>query len=279
MKMKAIFITLNVVLGIAFLVIFLTPLFFGGGDWFAVFWGSNWPIAIIFAVTLCFIDAYFLLNWRLFHALEKEDWPAVADFLEDRILRRGWITGARVRLLLNTYLVASNTDGILALEAYLEKKRPRLIARFSMSFGIPHLLSKEPSDAEAYFRELLERPHVADRDWIMWNHAFSLLQAKRTDEARAALMDLAGRVTQPVLLLLSIYLLDVLARNDSPVESLVASTRDRLRTQHTPSSLQKAVDKAASNMQVIVLSRLLQDAAHWLFAEPPKPVAAGETVH
>ena len=57
MKMKAIFLLLNAVLGIAFLVIFLTPLFLVGGDWFSLFWSRNWPIAIVFVLTLGVVDA------------------------------------------------------------------------------------------------------------------------------------------------------------------------------------------------------------------------------
>src|SRR5271157_4773427 len=148
MKMKAIFLLLNAVLGAAFLVIFLTPLFLVGGDWFSLFWFRNWPIAVIFVVTLCAVDTYFLLNWKLFSGLEKENWGEVAGFLEDRIFKRGWISGARVRLLLNTYLVTSNTDGILALEAYLAEKKPGIISRFSLPFGIPHLLARDAKDAE-----------------------------------------------------------------------------------------------------------------------------------
>ena len=104
MKMKAIFLLLNAVLGIAFLVIFLTPLFLVGGDWFQVFWTRNWPIAVIFVLTMCVVDGYFLFNWRLFSGLEKENWGEVAGFLEQRIFKRGWITSPRVRLLLNTWL-------------------------------------------------------------------------------------------------------------------------------------------------------------------------------
>src|SRR5208337_2526091 len=219
MKMKAIFLLLNAVLGIAFLVIFLTPLFLVGGDWFSIFWIRNWPIAVVFVLTLCAVDAYFLLNWKLFGGLEKENWGQVASFLEDRIFKRGWISGARVRLLLNTYLVTSNTEGILALEAYLAGKRPGIIPRFSLPFGIPHLLSKEPKDAEAWFRGMLSRARLADRDWVSWNHAFSLLQNKESDAARTELSTLVERVSDPVLLLLTIYLLDVLARNDAALES------------------------------------------------------------
>jgi hypothetical protein len=277
MKMKAIFLLLNAVLGAAFLVIFLTPLFLVGGDWFQLFWTRNWPIAIIFVLTMCAVDAYFLLNWRLFSGLEKENWGEVAGFLEGRIFKNGWITSPRVRLLLNTYLVTSNTQGILALEAYLARKKPGLIPRFSLPFGIPHLLASDPADAEAWFRGMLTQPRLADGDWVRWNHAFSLLQTRKSDEARTVLAGLLDRVSDPVLLLLTMYLLDVLARNDATVESQVAAKRELMKGRHTPDSIRKAIEKSSANIQVVVLSRLLQDASQWLFAGPPSPASAGAT--
>jgi len=266
MKMKAIFLLLNIVLGVAFLVIFLTPLFMLGGDWFNVFWTKNWPIAIVFVVALGGVDTYFLLNWTLFQKLEKEDWAGVASVLEDRIFHRGRIQSSGVRLLLNTYLVTSNTEGILALEAYLAKKKPVAIPKFSLAFGIPHLLATDPSEPEAFFRGLLATPQLQDRDWVVWNHAFSLLQLKRSDDARAELAGLVAAVSDPVLMLLSLYLLDVLAKTDSKLEAQIAEKREALLKKHTPASLQKSIEKSGGNMQVVVLSRLLQDAVQWLFA-------------
>ena len=276
MKMKAIFILLNAVLGIAFLVIFLTPLFLLGGDWFSLFWTRNWPIALVFIVTFAVVDAYFLRNWRLFCSLEKEDWAGVAVLLEDRIFRRGRVLTGQVRLLLNTYLVTSNTEGILALEAYLTKRKPSMIRCFSLPFGIPHLLARDPKDPESFFRDLLASPRVADRSWVTWNHAFSLLQLKKADDARAELSGLTESVTDPVLLLLVLYLLDACAKSDTTLASKVAAMREALKSSHTPASFQKAIEKSGGNLQVVVLARLLQDAVGWLFAgfSAPAPVIA-----
>ena len=180
-----------------------------------------------------------------------------------------------MRLLLNTYLVTSNTEGILALEAFLSKQKPGLISRFSLSFGIPHLLAKDPTDPEGFFRGLLDSPRLADRDWVKWNHSFSLLQMKKTEEARVELAGLADTVTGPVLLLLVLYLLDVLAKDDAALEKKLVTLRDGLKSRHTPATLQKAIEKSGGNLQVVVLSRLLQDAVQWLFAgapyRPPEP--------
>ncbi len=266
MKMKGIFILLNAVLGVAFLVIFLTPLFLLGGDWFNIFWSRNWPIAIVFIATLAGVDTYFALNWKLFDTLEREDWAGVASFLEDRIFRKGRVLTSHVRLLLNTYMVTSNTEGIQALEAYLAKNKPGLIPRFSLSFGIPHLLAKDPADPEAFFSRLLAADRLTDREWVAWNHAFSLLQLKKADAAQTELAELSDSVSEPVLLLLTLYLLDVMAKNDAALEAQVTAKRDKLREKHTPKTFQNAIDKSSGNMQVIVLSRLLQDAVQWLFA-------------
>jgi len=192
----------------------------------------------------------------------------VASFLEDRIYHRERLRPASVRLLLNTYLVTSNTEGILALEAFATKKKPDIVPRFSLSFGIPHLLAKDASNPERFFSTLLAVPRVSDRDWVSWNHAFSLLQLKRGEEAQKELAGLVETVTEPVLLLLALYLLDVVARTDAGLEARVAEKRDALRSKHTPATFQKAIEKSGGNMQIVVLSRLLQDAVQWLFAGP-----------
>jgi hypothetical protein len=59
----------------------------------------------------------------------------------------------------------------------------------------------------------------------------------------------------------------------------VASKRDALKAQHTPPSLQKAIEKSGANIQVVVLSRLLQDASQWLFASSSPPEEEAQTVH
>ncbi len=76
---------------------------------------------------------------------------------------------------------------------------------------------------------------------------------------------LLDEVSDPVLLLLTIYLLEAIAP-DAALESRVAAKRESLKAAHTPSSIQKAIEKSGANIQVVVLSKLLQDATQWLFA-------------
>ena len=115
----------------------------------------------------------------------------------------------------------------------------------------------------------MQKPGVREKDWVAWNRAFCLLQMKSQGEARTELTALADRVTDPVLLLLVTYLLDVLARGEPSLERKVTGLRDRLARGQTQSTFQKHIEKSAGNMQVVVLSRLLSDAVAWLFATNP----------
>ena len=98
---------------------------------------------------------------------------------------------------------------------------------------------------------------------------------KEAGEARKELAALADSVSDEVLLLLTLYLLDVLAKDDDALESKVSAMREKLRTRHTLTTFQKMIEKSGGNMQVVVLSRLLQDATTWLFAGSPAAVPSG----
>ncbi len=276
MKLKAIFLLFNGVLVISFLLIFLMPLFLLGADSFSLFWGGHWIIALVFLVTLAAVNGYFGFNWKLFINLEKEDWPALVVFLEDRILRRGLAWPTHVRMLLNAYLITSNTEGILALEAFLRRRSPRLISRFSIPFGIPYLLMKDPAVSEAFFASLLAAGAPANREWVRWNRSFSLIQMGRPQDARGELSALSGAARDPVVRLLSLYLLDVLGRGDPAVERSVVEGRRGLRSAYSAQRLQQVIERSADNMEIVVLSKIVADARLWLYAEIPQHSPPGD---
>ncbi len=271
MKLKAIFLLFNSVLVVSFLLIFLMPLFLLGTDSFSLFWGRNWIIAAVFLASLGAVNAYFGVNWRLFVSLEKEDWPALVVLLEHRILRRGLTRPMYVRLLLNAYLILSNTEGILALEAFLRKKSPRLVERFSLPFGIPYLLMKDPAVSEAFFSSLLASKRLSGRDWVRWNRSFSLIQMGRGEAAKEELAALGGSAREPVVRLLSLYLLDVLGRNDPAAERLVSDGKRALQSAYTPQGMQRVIERSGENMEVVILSKIVGDARAWLYGDGSRP--------
>jgi hypothetical protein len=277
MKFKAIFALFNGVLVVSFLLIFFMPLILLGVEAFSIFWDRNWIIALVFLLTMGVLNAYFIVNWGLFRLLEKEDWPRLVSYLEDRILGKNQIRAMPVRMLLNAYLVTSHTDGILALEAFLKKKRPRLVGRFCIQFGIPYLLMKDPVVSEAFFADIPAGANANSRDWMRWNRAFCLLQLSKPDQARMELAHaLEGSAGDLVLRLLCLYLLDVLAKPETEDGVESARSRAELRRKFGPEEMKRKIEKSSDNMEVVVLSKIIEDARQWLYSDPIIPSAKPE---
>ena len=271
MKFKTLYVLFNAVIVAAFLFIFLLPLAMLGPDYFRQFAQKNWIAALLFLATLININGYFAYNWKLFRLLEREDWPGLIRLLEDSIYRRGRLTKGSCRLLLNAYLITSNSEAIAALEARVRRDKPAVIRALALPFGLPYLLRREPekesADAAAgYFGPLVREPGVADRGWLRWNYAFSLMRLKRYDEARAQLEALLEARPRPELRLLGLYMLESFAEGDPQLRERLERGRQELRRRHPQMQWRKRLE-AGGNPQVTLLAPVLREARDWLFSD------------
>ncbi len=266
MKFKVIFLLFNAVLVVAFLVIYLMPLFVIGWDYAKLFWASDWYLPVIFFAIIGALNLYFALNWRLFILLEREDWAGIVRYLETQVFEKNRLRRQYVRILINGYLVNSNTEAIGRLERLIREKKPALVGAFALSLGIPYLLKNEPAEMERYFGAFVGNKRVAKENWISWNHAFALMLLKRREEARETLVGVARRSREPVLLLLSYYLLDAFSNDDPRVERLLEEGKASLKKRFSPILWQKELDRAKDEVEVVLLSKLVQEATEWLFA-------------
>ena len=96
---------------------------------------------------LAVLNGYFGRNWRVFTALEREDWDGVIEVLENRIFRYHRVNSGDVRLLVNAYVVRSRTEGIARLEGELRKHKPAALPKNALLLGIPHLLSNDGNES------------------------------------------------------------------------------------------------------------------------------------
>jgi len=252
------------VLVLCFLAIFLMPLAALGGGFFGLFWSRNWPVAAIFLAVLVGVNAWFLANRRMIGLLQAGDWPALAALLEDRVLCGGAPRSMHVGLLANAYLATSNTDGLAGLEALVTARRPRLLARHVLGFGVPHLVSGDAAASEAWFAARLGERGVRDRDWVRWNRAFCLVQLRRTAEARTEL-DALAESRDPVLAMLSLYLADACPAGDVPAAERTSSARRALAARIPAERMRRICSEGGSNVEAAVLSDLIGKAEAWLY--------------
>lgn len=265
MKFKIIFILFNVVVICSFLVIFFMPLAMLGWEYTQSFWGENWYLPLVFVAIIGVLNAYFIANWKMFTLLEREDWDGLIAYLENKIYQKGRIRKNHIRVLVNAYLVTSQTEGIGRLEKKLKSDKPNMVPSFALLLGIPHLLKNNPQDMAEYYREYLDIKND-DRGWISWNYIFALMLMKNNGEAKGQLGKLSGEVKEPVLSLLTYYLMDAF-KDDEELGAILTEGRTRLKKKYTQGMMEKEIDKNRENIQVVILSRLVQEALDWLYAK------------
>lgn len=266
MKFKVIFIIFNVIITLSFLLIFLMPIFLMGFNFFSLLLPQNYIIAAIFILFLILFNTYFLLNWRLFEYFEKEDWNGLKTYLEGIIFSKNKINTKRIKILINAYIMTSNLEGIIKLEKCLMEKQPNKIKDFAIQFSIPYLLSQTPEQAENFFNYLLSLPNLKQKNWIQWNKAFCLMQQNKTENVKNELISLLDTKNDFILKLLTLYLLDSYSNNDKNIKDKIKKTVNQYLRQIDKKKWQKILNKAKNNIEVVILSKVINDASEWFFA-------------
>jgi hypothetical protein len=286
MKLKSVFIIFNAIVVLTFLIVFLMPLFFLGFEFALVFWRGHWYLAALFVLVLAVLNGYFLWNWRLFSALEAENWKDIATVMEDRIGKRGCFSNSNVRLLVNAYIVTSRTEAIRALERLVRDKKPRLLSRHVMLFSIPHLVSNNGKEIEEYFASFrselpvgpaasrsgfpgrlfsLGDPPLDVEYWVEWGYAFGLLLQGRLEEGQKALDAVSESAPPGVVKAVSLYLLDAYRGTATSPDEEILQRRDAFIRRMPLSSWRKRLDRERTRLHVIVLGKLLNDVEQWLY--------------
>jgi hypothetical protein len=268
LKFKTIYIFFNTLLVISFTVIFFMPFFMLGWGYVKVFWLQNWYIAAVFCIVFAALNIYFLYNWKLFSLLEKEDWKGVCRYLEQRIYEKNRVSRQAVRLLINTYIVLADMAGLEKLSRRLEEKKSRVFALFALELGIPYMLGNDSAAPEAYFARAVANPKTRRKDWLRWNLALAWMRdndAQGREKAAGELTALAGETKNPVLLLLTAYLLDGCGKLRDDSKQLTASIRNTLKQNYARSTREKISRQSRNDLIILILSQLLDEAEKWLF--------------
>jgi hypothetical protein len=274
MKFRTILILFNVVILSSFLFVFFLPLFLLGPDSSLAFWKGNWFIALLFLALIAGLNSFFLVNRKTFVLVEREDWGELSAHLVGLMFPKGRFSGSRVRLLVNAYLLQSDIAGIERLEAELAAKRPDILRKNALLFGVTRLLRNRAADAEAFFASYLEDKDVESREWFRFDYGFSLVLQKKIAEALPYLEE-GCSARDAVLCLIAAYLLGSVgaasAADEAGKAALVAeaeAARLRLRKRYSSAKWSGEVERAKSEVHIVILSKLIDDAGRWLYESP-----------
>jgi hypothetical protein len=270
LKFKYLVIALSILIVIIMLIAVLLPVLLAGPELAVNFRLIVLPLLIFMLLLLVCVSVFFLLNYRLFSLLEREDWPALSYYLEQQIYVKGKYNAQKVRLLASSYLVASDYSSVLKLESKAMLAKPSVVDKNALIFGAARILSGNPKEAAAYFKTYLEKGSNREKQWVRWFLGFSQLLDGVFSMAEQEFMSLAISSDDVLITGLSAYFLDSLLIKHSlkPEECRAVAENGRgrvVKTLKNAGNWKKEADKEGTEIHAAIIRKYIDEAGKWLF--------------
>jgi hypothetical protein len=273
LKFKIVFILFNSIILLFLFFVFILPVLFLGLGFAGVFWRSVWPLSAVLVLILLGADGLYLYNRRLFYLLEREDWPALAQYLENRIITRGRYSPLPVRLLAHTYMILPDYRGLRELESKTAAAKPGLADANALVFGAARILEKDYEGASRFFEEKAGKMKPGAAAWARWYAGFALLLDKRFSQAADRFAGIAREGRDAALTGLSSYFLAASLTRALPdraaeLTAAAAEGGNRARTAlPVRDAWNREIDKIRSEVYAAVLSKYFDETAEWLYTK------------
>ena len=272
MKFKYLIIAFSIIIVIVILVTVLLPTILSETDILVSFRFITFPLLILVAVLLVLMSLFFFLNYRLFSLLEREDWPALAYYLEQKIYSKRKYTDRNVRLLASSYLVISDFSSVINLESKTQLAKPALVSQNVLIFGAARILSGAYAEAAAFFMKHMKKCRKTDSQWVHWYYGFSNLLAGNFLVTEPEFITLAESCDDAVITGLSAYFLYSSLEKKSQNREICRQASEKGRERVTrafknPESWKKETDKMKSDIHAAIIRKYIETTGIWLFAE------------
>lgn len=276
MKFKILFTVLNIVLFTAFLAVFFLPYLFVSPDYMSEFWQKNWFLGVLFLFAVILVNTLFLKNWHIMSCLEREDWPALAEYLEKQVfyLKK---TGQRpVRLLYESLVLLGDFTSLEKLAALLKKEDPRRYFSMVRGFTGAAILAGDYGKVRAVCAELRAEQKL-DEDTAGWVTFYHGLSRYLDGDAAGSVEDfspLARDAGDPLLQAISAFLCSTVRKkmpdHAAPVprdtlDKDIALARERITSAYGRKKWNRFLQRNEQLIEIVILGKLPRQASEWLF--------------
>ena len=266
MKFKYLIIAFSIIIVFILLILALSLLLVAKYESTANLRYITLSVFLFMALILVCLGIFFLFNYRLFSLLEREDWPALAYYLEQKIYVKGRYSVQNVRILAGSYMVVSDYPSVLKLESKTMLVKPDIIKKNALIFGSARVLNGSYKEAAAFFKTYLGKD-----EWVRWFYNFSLLLDGAFSQVEPEFLSLA-RYSGNVLItgLSAFFLTNNLARHSqNPEECRAVSESGRSRVVDLlkkEDNWKKEADKMRTEIHIAIIRKYIDEVGKWLFA-------------
>jgi hypothetical protein len=175
-----------------------------------------------------------------------------------------------VQLLANTYLVMSDSAGVMTLENKTAIAKPALIEANALVFGAARILGGDTAGAVNFFSLRLKKGKLKDPQWVRWYYGFSLLLNRQFEQAAVEFKALASESSDALITGLSSYFLwDTLRKYAENGKECQDKAREgQARVQQfikTAGEWNREAEKIETEIHAAVIKQYIGKAGTWLF--------------
>jgi len=234
------------------------------------------PLLFFIALLLICMSLYFIVNYRLFSLLEREDWPALSYYLEQKIYVNGRYSAQNVRLLASSYLVISDFPSVLKLEGKTMLAKPSVVEKNVLIFGVARILSGNQKEAANFLKKYMDKGNNRTKQWIHWFFGFSHLLDGVYNVAEQEFSSLALSSDNALITGLSAFFLgnSLLKHSPKPEECRFIAENSRSRVLKALKNIndwKKEADRSTNEIHVAIIRKHIDEAGKWLFAPSAVP--------
>jgi tetratricopeptide (TPR) repeat protein len=229
-----------------------------------------WPLGLVLIALPVAIDVYFLSYRRLFALLEREDWPALADYLEKKICQEGRYSSRYVQFFVQSCLAMGNFNRVVEFSQKVLAVKPALVEANALIFGAAHILGGNAVSSAKFYRERLEKAGSAGEktEWISWYYGFSLATIGETEQAGSVFGILAASARGIPVAGLSAFFLSEKLKIDPQLNTNADDGRDRVRKAlKSINGWNRKTAKLKTKVHGAIIKTYLDEAGLWLFGE------------
>jgi len=272
LKFKYLIIAFSILIVFLLLITSLLPLFVPDMAQIVNLRYLTTPLLILMSFILVCLGIFLLSNYRLFLLLEREDWPALSYYLEQKIFVKNRYNSWFVKLLAHSYIAISDYPSVLKLESKASLAKKSVVEKNVLVFGVARIISGDHKGAAAFFKNYLDKGRLKkqDREWVRWFYGFSWLLDGVFDKAEHEFLSMAVSSGNILIRGISAYFLaNNLAKNSLRRQDCInAAENGRSRVVGKLKNLKrwkKEVNHAEIEIHIVVLRKYIDRAGIWLF--------------
>jgi len=232
------------------------------------------PLLLFMVLLLGFMGIFFFYNYRLFSLLEREDWPALAYYLEQKVFIKGKYKTRYVQLLASSYLVISDFASVLTLENKAAVVKPLVIEKNVLIFGAARILGGNHTEAADFFKDHIDKGRIKkkDRQWVRWFYGFSQLLTSDFKAASQEFISLSLISRDAVLTGISAYFLNssIAKNSENSVECLANAEKGRnrvIKEIKNANGWKNEVSKMSGDIHLAIIRKYIDEAGNWIFGD------------